>query len=105
MICCFFSNYQSTFSFIFSEHFPDHIDTLVQQCMEWCDSYNLPLVVPLSSWLPDPRIPLVQTIEDPDDIHVICSTKNSQHIFCGTSENEIKMYHVPSKKLIKTLVG
>ena len=91
--------------FPFSDHYPEHIEQLVQQCMEWCDSYNLPLVVPLSSWLPDPRIPLVQSIDCPEDITKLCPTRNGQHLFCATTKNDVHMYHVPSKKLIKSMTG
>ena len=87
------------------EYYPNHIDSLVQQCMEWCDSHNLPLIVPLSSWLPDPRTSLVTTVDCPDGVQRLCVTPNGQHMFCTTPKNEVYMYHVPSKKLIRTFAG
>ena len=94
-----------TYTHFVSEHYPEHMETLVQQCMEWCDSYCFPILVPLSSWLPDPRETLVTTFECPEGVTALCSTLNTQHLFTATPKNEIKMFHIASKKLIRTLTG
>ena len=92
--------------YFISEQYPKHIDTLVQQCMEWCDSFHLPLLVPLTSWLPDPRTPLLLTLDQrTEGVTVICATLNGQHLFCANDRNEINMFHVPSKTRVKTFAG
>ena len=92
--------------FSFSEQYPKHIDGLVQQCMEWCDSFHLPLLVPLTSWLPDPRTPLLLTLDQGTErVTIICATLNGQHLFCASDTSDIKMFHVPSKTLVKTFTG
>ena len=88
-----------------SDKYPSHIGPLIQQCMEWCDSFTLPILVPLSSWLPDPRAELITSVEIPEGVTKVCTTVNGQHVFCATPRNDIRMYHIPSKTLIKTLTG
>ena len=86
--------------------YPRYIEPLVQQCMEWCDSYALPLVVPLTTWLPDPRPALVTTVTVGDSVERLCPTTSSQHVFCAeSSQHSINMYHVPSGKHIRTFAG
>jgi len=89
-----------------TESYPRYVEPLVQQCMEWCDSYALPLVVPLTTWLPDPRPALVTTVAVSDDVVRLCPTISSQHVFCADgSEHVISMYHVPTSKHIRTFTG
>ena len=64
-----------------------------------------PLVVPLSSWLPNPRQLLVATVQCNDAVTALVSTTNSQHVFCGTRKHEVLMYHVPSRRLIRIFQG
>ncbi|XP_064601514.1 protein qui-1-like [Liolophura sinensis] len=87
------------------EFYPQTIDSLVTECMQWCDSYSLPLIVPLTPWLPDPRNPLITSLEVSDGITKVLPTQNSQHILCATEKNVISMYHVPSRKLVTTFSG
>jgi len=66
----------------------------------------LPLVVPLTTWLPDPRPPLVTSVTVGNDVIRLCPTISSQHVFCADgSQHEISMYHVPSGKHIRTFTG
>jgi len=89
-----------------AESYPRFIEPLVQQCMQWCDSYTLPLVVPLTTWLPDPRPALVTTVTVSDDVVRLCPTISSQHVFCAdSSQHAISMYHVPTRKRIRTFTG
>ena len=75
--------------------------------MEWCDSYALPLVVPLTTWLPDPRPALVTTVTvGDDDVVRLTPTVSAQHVFCAdSSQHALSMYHVPSGKHIRTFTG
>ena len=40
-----------------------------------------------------------------DGAFKIAPTTFNQHIFCSTRSNEIAMYHIPSKKLVKKFSG
>jgi len=77
--------------------------------MEWCDSYALPLVVPLTTWLPDPRPALVTTVTVLDDDHEVvrlAPTVSAQHVFCADGDRHaISMYHVASGKHIRSFTG
>ncbi len=104
-VCCFRVSCSFMIVVFISEYYPLHIESLVQQCMEWCDSYNLPILVPLSTWLPDPRVECVLTINTQQAVATVCPTNNGQHIFCASDKSDITMYHVPSNKRLKTISG
>ena len=91
-------------SLCFADFFPEYIDPLISQAMEWCDSYTFPLLVPLTKWLDSIHVPLVtsMSMEEP----VLCATvmPNSQHILLATSKS-IHMYHIPTKRLVKSFHG
>jgi len=89
-----------------TESYPQYVEPLVQQCMEWCDSHGSPLIVPLTTWLPDPRPALVTAVTVGDDVALLCPTISSQHVFCaeGTT-HAVSMYHVPSGKHIRSFTG
>lgn len=40
-----------------------------------------------------------------DGAYKIAPTAFNQHVFCTTRSNEIAMYHIPSKKLVKKFSG
>jgi hypothetical protein len=79
----------------------EHIESLYTQAYEWCEACGEPVFVPLSSWIS--TIPPV-TITVLPCIHgafKIAPTTFNQHVFCTTRQNDIAMYHIPSKKLVK----
>ncbi|CAH1794783.1 unnamed protein product [Owenia fusiformis] len=87
------------------ENYPRYIEPIVTQCMQWCDTYTLPLVVPFNSWLQTPDVDLVNKIHNPGSTHAV-ATFNTHHIFCNVNAtNNIVMYHGPSKTLVKTFAG
>ncbi|CAF4666138.1 unnamed protein product [Rotaria sp. Silwood1] len=86
-------------------HYNEHIESLFVQAHNWCESCNIPIFVPLSSWI-IPMPPLIITVLPcVDGAFKIVSTTFNQHIFCTTRSNEIAMYHIPSKKLVKKFTG
>ena len=87
------------------EDYGTHVKCLVKQAVEWCESYPSPLLIPLSSWLESPESLLITKIDNPDGILKIAVTSFNQHVFFSTNKNEICMYHVPSKKLVKKFPG
>jgi hypothetical protein len=40
-----------------------------------------------------------------DGAFKISPTTFNQHVFCTTRQNDIAMYHIPSKKLVKKFTG
>ena len=89
----------------FIDLYLQHVEPLVQQCIDWCDSYKMPLIIPLTSWLPDPRPALVAVVSDAKSTLKVCPTRNAQHIFCADSDHVINMYHVPSGKHVRAFAG
>ncbi|CAD5121150.1 DgyrCDS9688 [Dimorphilus gyrociliatus] len=83
----------------FGKDFPN-ISDLMLQCVQWCDSNTKPLLVPLSSWLPDPRQKTLITLNIPSTKAII--TGETQFLTISTKENIIKMYHIASKQLIRS---
>lgn len=73
--------------------------------MQWCDTYNEPLFIPMTSWLPNPHLPLVASMDGLDGANLIAPLQNNQHILCLFGLLDIAMYHVPSKKLLKLFSG
>ncbi|KAK3600882.1 hypothetical protein CHS0354_019230 [Potamilus streckersoni] len=86
------------------EFFPNSIDCLVTQCMEWCDSYCLPILVPLTSWLTDSHTPFITSLTEFYNIACIVPHFNNQHVIVA-QENVIIMYHLATKKPVKRFEG
>lgn len=79
---------------------------LVRECADWLEWYPGPIIVPMISWLPDPRRLLVMSLQCSQPISKICLSRASQHVFCVTSDTHvIQMFHIASKILIKTFTG
>lgn len=86
-------------------YYNEHIESLFSQAHEWCESSGTPVFVPLSSWistLPSMTISVLPCVEG---AFKIAPTSYNQHVFCTTRQNEIAMYHIPSKKLVKKFAG
>lgn len=86
---------------LYLDRYNEHIESLCVQAHEWCESCGEPVFVPLSSWIS--TIPPVTITILPcfDGAFKIAPTTFNQHVFCTTRHNEIAMYHIPSKKLVK----
>jgi len=90
---------------LFLDRYNEHIESLYTQAHEWCESCGTPVFVPLSSWI-STMPPLTITILPCNDgVFKIAPTTFNQHVFCTTRHNEIAMYHIPSKKLVKKFTG
>ena len=48
---------------------------------------------------------MITKLDNPDGILKLAITSFNQHVFFSTQKNEICMYHVPSKKLVKKFNG
>ncbi len=78
---------------------------MIVQANDWSDQFDSPVLVPLSNWVESPENLLVTRIDHSDGILRIAVTSFNQHVFFSTTKNEICMYHIPSKKLVKKFVG
>lgn len=87
------------------DEYGQHVKHLVAQAMHWCENYSSPVLIPLSAWLESPESLLITKINCQDGIHKLAITSFNQHVFLSTIKNEILMYHVPSKKLVKKFTG
>ena len=87
------------------EDYGTYIQSLIKQTVEWCENYSSPILIPLSSWLESPENLLITKLDNPDGILKLAITSFNQHVFFSTFKNEICMYHVPSKKLVKKFNG
>lgn len=63
------------------------------------------MFVPLSSWMSTVPPMTITILPCPDGVCKIVPTTFNQHVFCTTRQNEIAMYHIPSKKLVKRFAG
>lgn len=79
----------------------EHIESLYIQAHEWCEACGEPMFVPLSSWISTIPPVTITVLPCLDGAFKIAPTTFNQHVFCTTRQNEIAMYHIPSKKLVK----
>jgi hypothetical protein len=86
-------------------HYNEHIEALFVQAHEWCDSCSASVFVPLSSWISAMPSMTITVLPCVDGAFKIAPTTFNQHVFCTTRSNEIAMYHIPSKKLVKKFTG
>ncbi|XP_060065629.1 protein qui-1-like [Ylistrum balloti] len=88
-----------------TEHYQEYLEPLVTQCMQWCDAYSLPLLIPLTSWLSSPFVPLATTISDVWGCRVLSTVFSSQHVICSVRQQDIALYHVSTGKIVKAFSG
>ncbi|XP_053393326.1 protein qui-1-like [Mercenaria mercenaria] len=85
-------------------YFPRYIEPLVTQCMEWCDNYTLPLLVPLTTWLDKVHKPLVTSMSHDQPITCTSLMPNGQHIIIA-AEYSISMFHIATRRKVKSFKG
>ncbi|XP_069122816.1 protein qui-1-like isoform X2 [Argopecten irradians] len=88
-----------------TEQYLDYLEPLVTQCMQWCDAYSQPLLIPLTTWLPSPFVPLATTIPEVWGCKVITTVFSSQHVICTVRQQDIALYHVSTGKIVKAFSG
>lgn len=89
------------FCIILLGRYGEHIESLCVQAHEWCESCGEPVFVPLSSWISTIPPLTITILPCTDGAFKIAPTTFNQHVFCTTRDNDIAMYHIPSKKLVK----
>ncbi|CAF4681621.1 unnamed protein product, partial [Rotaria sp. Silwood1] len=90
---------------IICNRYSEHIESLYSQAYEWCELCGASVFVPLSSWLSTIPPMIITVLPCTDGAFKIAPTTFNQHVFCTTRHNEIAMYHIPSKKLVKKFTG
>ena len=83
------------------DDYGEHVKSLFDQAIHWCDSHDSPILVPLTSWYELPENLLTSRIDHSMDVSKIAATSFNQHVFLANSGHEIGMYHVPSKKMVR----
>lgn len=81
------------------------MESLVTQCMQWCDGYSQPLLIPLTTWLPSPFVLLATSISDVRGCRVLTLVYSSQHVICTVMHQDIALYHVPTGRIVKSFAG
>ena len=72
--------------------------------MEWCDSYNHPILVPLTTWLDKIHSPFVASVTNLPNITCAELLPNGQHVLIANA-NRVQMYHIASKRMVKSFQG
>ena len=81
------------------------LEQLVDNAREWCKNNTTPLLVPQNNWLTLTLPPQVTMMTCSHPITQMVTTPDSQHVLCVFLENNIEMYHLSSKNLVKTFSG
>lgn len=87
-----------------SEH--DENDTsllsmTVRSATAWCDGYTVPLLVPLTGWLPAPLPSQIRTmtVSGTGPIRDICVAPSKQHLILATKSGDVQLWHIMSNSL------
>lgn len=78
---------------------------MIDNAREWCKNNTTPLLVPQNNWLTLSLPPQVTMMTCTHPITQMVTTPDSQHALCVFLENNIEMYHLSSKSLVKTFTG
>ena len=87
------------------DRYNEPIESLYVQANEWCQSSGIPVFVPLTSWISSTPSTSISVLPCVDGAFRIAPTTFNQHVFCTTRQNEVAMYHIPSKKLVKKFLS
>lgn len=73
----------------------------------WCDGYTVPLLVPLTGWLPVPLPSQIRTmtISGPGPIRYIEMAPSRQHLIVVPSAGDAQLWHIMSNSLVHTFRG
>lgn len=93
-----------------SEH--DENDTsllsiTVRSATAWCDGYTVPLLVPLTGWLPVPLPSQIRTmtVTGTGAIRSIVMAPSKQHLIISPQVGDAQLWHIMSNSLVHTLKG
>lgn len=73
----------------------------------WCDGYTVPLLVPMTGWLPVPLPSQIRTmtISGPGPIRYIEMAPSRQHLIVVPKTGDAQLWHIMSNSLVHTFRG
>ncbi|XP_037046627.1 uncharacterized protein LOC119081650 [Bradysia coprophila] len=79
----------------------------VRSATAWCDGYTVPLLVPLTGWLPVPLPSQIRTmtISGPGPIRCIVVAPSKQHLVIAPKTGDAQLWHIMSNSLVHTFKG
>ncbi|XP_016984916.1 uncharacterized protein LOC108048641 isoform X2 [Drosophila rhopaloa] len=87
-----------------SEHDDDDNSLLsmtVRSATAWCDGYAVPLLVPLTGWLPAPLPSQIRTmtVSGTGCIRAVWLAPTKQHLILATNSGDVQQWHIMSNSL------
>ncbi|XP_067632448.1 protein qui-1 isoform X2 [Eurosta solidaginis] len=79
----------------------------VRSATAWCDGYTVPLLVPLTGWLPAP-LPSqirVMTVTGTGRVLDVCVSPTKQHLILATKSGDVQLWHIMSNSLEHVFKG
>uniref|UniRef100_A0A1L8DGI8 Putative wd40-repeat-containing subunit of the 18s rrna processing complex n=1 Tax=Nyssomyia neivai TaxID=330878 RepID=A0A1L8DGI8_9DIPT len=79
----------------------------VRSATAWCDGYTVPLLVPLTGWLPVPLPSQIRTmtVSGTGQIRTIDLSPSKQHLIIGPKTGDVQLWHIMSNSLVHTFRG
>ncbi|XP_030246906.1 NACHT domain- and WD repeat-containing protein 1 isoform X2 [Drosophila navojoa] len=79
----------------------------VRSATAWCDGYAVPLLVPLTGWLPAPLPSQIRTmtVTGTGVIRAVCLAPSRQHLILATNSGDVQQWHIMSNSLEHTYKG
>lgn len=79
----------------------------VRSATAWCDGYTVPLLVPLTGWLPVPLPSQIRTmtVTGTGPIRFILVAPTKQHLFISPRAGDVQMWHIMNNCLVHTFKG
>ncbi|EDW02743.1 uncharacterized protein LOC6560627 isoform X2 [Drosophila grimshawi] len=79
----------------------------VRSATAWCDGYAVPLLVPLTGWLPAPLPSQIRnmTVSGTGVIRAVCLAPSRQHLILATNSGDVQQWHIMSNSLEHTFKG
>ncbi|XP_030380851.1 NACHT domain- and WD repeat-containing protein 1 [Scaptodrosophila lebanonensis] len=74
----------------------------VRSATAWCDGYAVPLLVPLTGWLPAPLPSQIRTMTVTGTggiIRAVCVAPSKQHLILATNSGDVQLWHIMSNSL------
>uniref|UniRef100_A0A182JV88 WD_REPEATS_REGION domain-containing protein n=1 Tax=Anopheles christyi TaxID=43041 RepID=A0A182JV88_9DIPT len=83
------------------------LSVTVQSATAWCDGYAVPLLVPLTGWLPVPLPSQIRciTVPGPGPVRCIEVSPSKQHLILSPKVGDPQLWHIMSNSLVHTFKG
>lgn len=89
------------------EHDESLLSITVRSATAWCDGYTVPLLVPLTGWLPVPLPSQIRTmtVTGTGPIRYIDVAPSKQHLIISPRTGDVQMWHIMNNCLVHTFRG